>query len=297
MDTRVATAVREKARPMTDQTSVLVCGINETASAVARMLLLSGYAVAMHQPTPPTTLRRKMSFADAWHDGASMLDGVQARRADLSSDFLIGLRNRMFIPVLIQTFGNVERWAWDVIVDAKTPRERREPIELHAGLTIALGPGPVAGVDCDLVIEVFGPNAGAIIRSGAARLAREKNAVRDGTQHAVAPETGIFRTGRITGEVLAADEPLGLIGATPVHSPVAGRIRGLQRDGRSVSAGEAVADIVTSSSAQVSGIERIDQMIARGVVFAIETELNGLAPVSLDRFLPGRKPNPDSVSR
>jgi len=85
---------------MSDQACILVFGIDETASAVARMLLLSGYAVAIHQPAPPTLLCRKMAFADAWYDGASMLDGVQARRADLSSDFLIGLSNRMYIPVL-----------------------------------------------------------------------------------------------------------------------------------------------------------------------------------------------------
>jgi xanthine dehydrogenase accessory factor len=73
---------------MSGQTCILVFGIDETASAVARMLLLSGYSVAIHQPAPPATLRQKMAFADAWYDGASMLDGVQARRADLSSDSL-----------------------------------------------------------------------------------------------------------------------------------------------------------------------------------------------------------------
>jgi xanthine dehydrogenase accessory factor len=156
---------------MSDQTCVLVFGIDETASAVARMLLLSGYSVAIHQPAPPTTLRRKMAFADAWCDGASMLDGVQACRADLSSDFLIGLGNRMFIPVLTYPLAEVvERWPWDVIVDAQAPGERRrERIKSYAELTIALGPGPVAGADCDLVIETFGPDVGAIIRSGAAR--------------------------------------------------------------------------------------------------------------------------------
>ena len=63
---------------MSDQTCVLVAGIEETASAVAGMLLLSGYAVAIHQQTPPTMLRRKMAFADAWYEGAATLDGVQA---------------------------------------------------------------------------------------------------------------------------------------------------------------------------------------------------------------------------
>lgn len=72
---------------MSDQTCVLVVGIAETASALARMFLLSGYAVAIHQQTPPTMLRRKMAFADAWYEGAAILGGVPARRADASSDF------------------------------------------------------------------------------------------------------------------------------------------------------------------------------------------------------------------
>ena len=162
---------------MNDQISVLVLGIDETASAVARMLLLAGYAVAMHQPAPPKTLCRKMAFADAWHDGATSLDGVQARRADLSSDFLTGLRTRLYIPILVQSFSDTGRWAWDVIADAKPVDERWEPIASRAELTIGLGPGRVAGSDCDLVIETSGPNPGAIFerhrtRSSSGRVRR-----------------------------------------------------------------------------------------------------------------------------
>src|SRR5208337_2913547 len=192
---------RWKRDSMSDQACILVFGIDETASAVARMLLLSGYAVAIHQPAPPTLLRRKMAFADAWYDGASMLDGVQARRADLSSDFLIGLSNRMYIPVLTHPLAEVvERWPWDVIIDAQTPGERlRAPIKSHAEMTIALGPGPIAGVDCDLVIETFGPDPGATLRSGAARSPsrHERDKMLDDAHPAVALETGIFTTGRI----------------------------------------------------------------------------------------------------
>lgn len=219
---------------MSDQACVLLFGIDETASAVARMLLLSGYAVALHQAAPPTILRRKMAFAD----------------------------------------------------DAQTPGERRERIKSHAELTIALGPGAIAGVDCDLVIETFGPDLGATIRSGAARspLCNERNKMLEDAHFAVALEAGIFATGRIIGETVAANEPLGIIGSTPVVSPVAGRIRGLQRNGRAVVAGAAVADIATKATTQVSGIDKTDQLIARGVVFAIEMELAGWTPVSFDGF-------------
>jgi xanthine dehydrogenase accessory factor len=273
---------------MSDQACVLIFGIDETASAVARMLLLSGHAVAIHQPTPPTLLRRKMTFVDAWYDGPSMLDGVQARRADLSSDFLIGLGNRMFIPILTHPLAEVvERWPWDVIIDAQTPGERRsERIKSHAELTIALGPGPIAGLDCDLVIETFGPDVGAIVRSGRAgsNAPTERDKIQDDIHSAIASETGIFTTGRVIGETVSVEEPLGFIGSTPVTSPVAGRILGLQRNGRAVAAGAAVAEIATKANTQVSGSGKTDQLIARGVVFAIEMELAGWTPVSLDRF-------------
>ncbi|HEY8009276.1 MAG TPA: hypothetical protein VIE66_21435 [Methylocella sp.] len=273
---------------MNDQKCVLVFGIDEAASAVARMLLLSGYSVAIHQPAPPTTLRRKTAFADAWYDGAAMLDGVQARRADLSSDFLIGLGNRMFIPVLTHPLAEVvERWPWDVIVDAQPPRERRrERIKNYAELTIALGPGPIAGTDCDLVIETFGPDVGGILRSGAARgpSRSEQDKSLEDSHLVAALETGIFSTGRMIGETVITNEPLGVIGATEVVSPVAGRIRGLQRNGRAVVAGATVADVASNAATQVSGCSKTDQLIARGAAFAIEMELAGWTPVSFEGF-------------
>jgi xanthine dehydrogenase accessory factor len=277
---------------MSDQTSVLVSGLNETASAVARMLFLAGFVTAIHQPTPPAALRRKMSFADAWYDGVAILDGVEARRVDLSCDLLVGLRNRTFIPLLTHSAIDVERWAWDVIVDAGMAGERApDLIESHAALTIALGPGHVAGAGCDLVIETYGPDAGAIIRHGAARYRPSAGAgeILDDARVAVALENGIFATDRVIGETVRAREPLGIVGSTPVLSPAAGRIRGLQRNGRAVIAGEAVADIAARAAAQVSGAGKAHQLIARGVVFAIETELDGQRPLSLDKFLSRRR--------
>ena len=277
-----------KLEAMSDQTCALVFGIDETASAVARTLLLSGYAVAIHQPAPPATLRRKMAFADAWYDGASMLDGVQARRADLSSDFLIGLGNRMFIPVLTHPFAEViERWPWDVIIDARAPDERRrERIKSHAELTIALGPGPIARIDSDLVIETFGPDVGAIVRTGAARgpSPRDCQKSQNDARPVFALDSGLFTTGRMIGETVAVNEPLGAVGSTPVVSPAAGRILGLQRNARAVLTGATVAEIASKATTQVSGSGKTSQLIARGVAFAIEMEFAGWAPISFDGF-------------
>src|SRR5208282_6054732 len=98
---------------------------------------------------------------------------------------------------------------------------------------------------------------------------------------AVALETGIFTTGRIIGETVAAHEPLGTIGAIPVVSPVAGRIRGLQRNGGAVVAGAVFADIAISATTQVSASGKARSWFVRGVVSAIDMVFAGWAPVSI----------------
>jgi xanthine dehydrogenase accessory factor len=45
-----------------------------------------------------------------------------------------------------------------------------------------------------------------------------------------------------------------------------------------------VADIAIKATTQVSGSRKTNQLIARGVVFAIDMEFAGWAPVSLDGF-------------
>jgi len=257
---------------MAEPSCILVYGLDELASAVARTLLLAGHAVAMHQSSSPTMLRRKMSFCDAWYDGAAALDGVEARRADNDADFLVGLRTRMYIPLLTRPLlDTIERWPWDITVDARRivdPGERQ--IRSNAELTIVLGPGAVAGADCDLVIETTGPDPGAVLRTGSAK--SEPREMESYEIPVAASAHGIFQTRRAIGEVVAKGDLIGIIDAIPVAAPRSGRLRGLQRSPRSVRSGEVVAEIANGTSAPVSGIHRADRIIARAVEFAIELE-------------------------
>lgn len=258
---------------MDDRLSVIVYGLGERASAVARMMLLSGHAVAVHEAKAPTVLRRKMAFSDAWYDGAATLDGVEARRADCDADFLLALRSGTVIPVLTHPLIDVVgRWPWDVVVDA---RDVFDPIERSgrgsAELTIALGAGPVAGSDCDLVIETGGPDPGAVIRSGCAGPGRSWRRRADAP--VVAPVSGVFVACRMIGEVIAAGELIGAVGDMPVVAPVRGRVLGLQRSPRSVRSGDILAELTAQESRKVSGVDPADQLIARSVAFAVELEL------------------------
>ncbi|WP_034997345.1 hypothetical protein [Beijerinckia mobilis] len=273
---------------MNEETSVLVLGIGELASAVARKLHLAGHAVAINQSTPPAVIRRRMSFADAWTDGSCTFEGVEARRSDKSKDFLAGLRSGMFIPILWHNFEEVtERWPWDVIVDARPydgkPRQR---VRSLAELTIGIGHGFVAGDDCDLVIDTGLRDPGAVLRSGTlpVRPEDEDSAFPDG-KVVRAPHHGLFHIAKFLGDDVEEGEIVGWIGTTPIQAPASGKLRGLARDASAVSKDAELAEVATSTQAETAGMTKRDRLIARSVAFVIEIERSGFQPISLENLL------------
>ena len=272
---------------MTKDKSVLVCGIGETASAVARRLFLEGYAVALHRAAPPRMLRRGMCFADAWFDMRALLDGVEARRADVAAEFLLGLQSRNFIPLLrARLWDVIERWPWDVIVAAREEGEPTAPsLRDLAELSIGLGEGFVAGEDCDLVVETDGPDPGTILRPGEARRKRRATSgSAPGHCEALAPRPGLFRAETRIGAMVQAGETLGFVLDTPVLAPVAGRVKGMARREQAVGKGAPIVEIALSRKASVVGVGEAAQAASRGAAFAVEMELEGWKPMSFENW-------------
>jgi xanthine dehydrogenase accessory factor len=264
-------------------TSILVCGIGETASAIARRLFAEGYAVGIHQQAPPRTLWRGMAFADAWFDGRAELDGFEARCIEKKMEFLYGLRGRSFIPVLRRPFADVvEMWSWDVVAATEDSGLKPRLLKNQADITIGIGPAFAAGDDCDLVVEIDGPDPGAIIRNGRAPQRRPRGVDADFADGfpVITPVAGRFGTAGVIGEAVAAGELLGFIGDMPVLAPVAGKLRGLVRPGCDVAAGSAVAEIAAAPHC-LRAVKR-NQLIARSVSFAIEMEIGGWTPVPFE---------------
>lgn len=270
---------------MSEDASILVLGMDELASAVARKLHLAGHAVAIHQPAPPTTIRRRMSFVDAWTNGASAFEGVEARRADKARDFLSSLKSGAAIPILWHPFEDVAtRWPWDMIVDARTDAAP-ERLRNLAEVTIGVGPRYVAGANCDILIDSGTRDPGGVIRQGplAGEDDPQDRRFADGRM-IVAPNHGLFQGVKQIGDAVETDEIVGYVGSSAVSAPWPGRLRGLARDGAAIARDADVCEIVTSPTAECVGITRRDRLIARSIAFVIEMERSGFEPISLESY-------------
>jgi len=269
---------------MNKEQCVLVCGVGERASAVARRLIGEGYATVLHQEQPPRALRRRMCYADAWFDGIAAVAGVEARRADRPSEFLCGMQTRQFLPLLLRPFEEVvERWPWDVVIAAPDHdgRPARSLADL-AELTIGVGSGFVAGADCDLVIATEGLDPGAVLRAGdppSSRRGCDRLAL--DYWDVIAPREGALAWRMNIGDRVEAEEILGFLAEEPIRAPVAGRVSGLARPELPALPGAPIAEIATSDRAPVAGVSDRNKLVARGVSFAVEMETGGWTPVSI----------------
>ena len=260
---------------MVDRRSILICGVGETASAVALRLFLDGHAVALCQVTGPNLLRRRMSFSDAWFDRYATLGGVAAQRTDSVSEFVDAMRMRDSIPLLRRSLSfAVEHWRFDAVVASRDDEETIDgPLNDFARRSIGLGHGFSPGVDCDLVVETDGPDPGALFYERLA--ARRSRAARmtslDCEFDVVAPKTGEFRARVSVGLPIEAGQPIGVIGDAEVRAPIAGRLKGCVRTEQIVIAGEKIAELALADRSPVSGVSETNKLIARGVTFAIST--------------------------
>lgn len=268
---------------MNKELCVLVCGVGERASAVARRLIGEGYATVLHQERAPRTLRRRMSYADAWFDGIAAMGGVEARRADRPSEFLCGMQTRQFLPLLLRPFEEVvERWPWDVVIAAPDHDEPARSLAGLAELTIGVGSGFICGADCDLVIATEGVDPGAVLRAGDPPPSR-RGADRFALDYwdVIASREGAPAWRSSIGDRVEAEEILGFLGEEPVCAPVAGRVSGLARPELRALPGAPIAEIATSDRAPVAGVSDRNKLVARGVSFAVEMETSGWTPVSI----------------
>ncbi len=233
--------------------AIVIRGAGEMATGTAVVLLRHGMGrIILTETTSPHAVRRRAAFSEAVFDGESEVEGVRALlAADLASIDRAWSQGAVAV-VVDPDLRLVESTSPAVIVDA-TLRKRVADFRIDlASVTIALGPGFVAGRDCHAVVETQrGASLGRVIFEGSAENDTGIPAPVEGITNdrlLKAPIGGVFRTSRDIGETVSAGEVIGRVEGAQgdsqlIHAAIGGRIRGLLRDGTTASAREKLGDI------------------------------------------------------
>ena len=260
---------------------VLVRGGGDLASGVALRLRRCGLRVMVSELPQPLAVRRRVSFAEAVHSGVAVVEDCTARLVSDAGNTLLAteIMEKGEIPVLIDPEGEaVRHFNPAIVIDARMLKRYERSLPCSAKLMIGLGPGFVAGENCDAVIETNrGISLGRVVWKGSAA-----SNTRVPEEIAGHREERVLRS-PANGEVIAhaqicdhleRGQLIAEVGGLPVRAAFSGVLRGLIRPGVSVKNNMKIGDVDPrddpSACIQVSDKSLA---VAGGVLEAILTSL------------------------
>ena len=230
---------------------IIIRGAGDISTGTIHRLFRAGFPVLVLEAARPSAIRRRVAFSEAVYDGAATVEGVTATRID-GMDAISATLARGEVPLLVDPAGDsIRRLRPAAVVDAILAKRNLGTSMDMAPLTVALGPGFIAGRDVRYVIETMrGHDLGRIIASGSAAPNTGVPGIIGGygAERVIhAPATGVFRMRLDIGSVVDAGEAIGSIeapeGEIQVRSKIAGLLRGVLRDGYPVTKGFKLADV------------------------------------------------------
>jgi xanthine dehydrogenase accessory factor len=224
----------------------VIRGGGDLATGVAWRLNRAGIAVVVTELPAPLTVRRSVALSTAVTDGSIEIEGMVGRFAPSITE-AVNLARSGGDVVSVVVSPDLPDVGANVVVDARLAKRNIDTSIDDAPLVIGLGPGFVAGVDCDVVVETMrGPHLGRALWVGAAQADTGTPGVVGGrgTDRVLrAPTDGVVRWCRSIGDVVDAREPLGTVDEVALQAPFAGVVRGLILDGSQVPAGLKIGDV------------------------------------------------------
>lgn len=231
---------------------ILVRGGGDLATGTIHRLWSAGLRVLVLEAERPAAIRRQVSLCEAVYEGETVVEGLRGVRIQqLEQAPAVWAQNA--VPILVDPAGAcIARAKPEVVVDAILAKKNLGTTRDMAPLTIALGPGFVAGQDVDAVVETKrGHRLGRILREGPAAPNTGVPGVIAGygKERVIhAPTAGVFLDRHEIGDLVEAGETLAVIRGedgtlTPVTTQIGGLLRGLLRSDYPVTPGFKVADV------------------------------------------------------
>jgi xanthine dehydrogenase accessory factor len=261
---------------------VLVRGGGDLASGVALRLRQSGLPVIITELPMPLAVRRRSTFATAVYTGHIQVEDCLACRVDEPiDDPIVGeMVAEGIIPVLVDpACVSIEAFQPKVVIDGRMLKRKVARQQSPVELLIGLGPGFVAGENCDAVVETnHGDSLGRVLWEGAAEPNTSMPETIGGHAEARvlrAPVDGLVETQADVGDLLLAGQTVARVGNTFVLAPFNGILRGLIHRGATVKGGMRIGDldprIDPSLCVHVSDKSRA---VAEGVLEAIRSKFD-----------------------
>jgi len=230
---------------------IIVRGGGDLATGTIYKLKKSGFPVLILEVENPSAIRRNVAFSEAIYQGQQTVEDMTCFLADSlqqAENFLQEGKLTILVDPKGEAIANLRPLA---VVDAIIAKRNLGTAKTMAPITVALGPGFVAGEDVDAVIETKrGHILGRVIWSGSAAPNTGVPGLIGGfgkerVMHS--PAQGILKNVKkitdtvMKGEVIAVIETESAV--VPVEASLDGILRGLIRDGYPVTKGFKIADI------------------------------------------------------
>ena len=230
---------------------IIVRGGGDLATGTICKLKKCGFPVLILEVAAPSAIRRNVAFCEAVYQGSQTVEGMTCHLAESPEQAERFLQEGKLTVLVDPKGASIPMLEPLAVVDAILAKKNLGTHRAMAPITVALGPGFVAGQDVDAVIETKrGHDLGRVLWEGSAAANTGIPGViggygRERVIHC--PAEGILRNVRKITDTVSKGEVIAVVetaeGEVPVEATLDGILRGLIRDGYPVRPGFKMADI------------------------------------------------------
>lgn len=225
----------------------LVRGAGDIATGTIQKLVRAGFKCVVTEVSNPSSIRRKVSLSEAVYEKKTVVEDIEAVLCENLDE--IGQYLERYNPVIIvdPKLKILNKMKFDVVVDAILAKKNTGLKKEMAEITIGLGPGFEAGVDCDIVIETMrGHDLARIIEQGFAKKNTSIPGIIDGFSNErviYSDFDGQFTHIKSISDIVNKEEIIAKVGDNYIRATLDGVIRGMIRDNFEVKKGLKIIDI------------------------------------------------------
>ena len=230
---------------------IIVRGGGDLATGTICKLKKSGFPVLILEVANPSAIRRNVAFCEAVYQGSQTVEDMTCYKAESLQQAQQLLEEGKLAVLVDPTGESIPKLQPMAVVDAILAKKNLGTNRNMAPITVALGPGFVAGEDVDAVIETKrGHNLGRVLWTGSAAPNTGIPGIIGGygKERVIhCPAKGILRNVKKITDTVSKGETIAVVeteeGIVPVEATLDGILRGLIRDGYPVKVGFKMADI------------------------------------------------------